>query len=700
MRPSFLNPLFAPLSTFRGVGKKYSLFLSKIINCGNANETRFIDLLFYHPSSFIDRHYRPKISEISEERIVTITGYISQHSSFQLQKRRPYKILLNDGTGEITLLFFYRKTEMLKNVFFEGRKITVTGKIKKLKNRIIMVHPHYIFHNSQDVNFPLIEAVYSLPTGLSVDLFKKIIVEALSRLPVLPEWIEKDLLQKKSFPSIAEAFNIIHNPRKAKDFEWTSPARERLAYDELLAGQIALLLMRKQFKKEIGIPINVEGKIAQKILRNIPFSPTKSQESAIKDILQDMSQKNRMLRILQGDVGSGKTLVALIAMAAAVEAGGQAVIMAPIGILAQQHYEFIKKYTQNTQIIVEIITGNMPQAHRRKALERIAHGQAHIIIGTHALFQDSIQYYKLILVIVDEQHRFGVQQRLKLTQKATAPHVLLMTATPIPRTLVLTSLGDIDISKITEKPAGRKPIKTVIIPINRIDEVIERLKVVLSEGKKAYWICPQIEEKKESNFRSVVERFNSLHEHFTSSIAIIHGRMSDIDKESVMDSFKNGTCKLLIATTVIEVGIDVVDASIIIIENAEHFGLAQLHQLRGRVGRGEEISSCILLYHPPLSKNSYTRLSVLKNTEDGFLIAEEDLKQRKEGEILGIKQSGMPKFLIAQPELHDSLLEIARKDAKHILTQDPDLTSVRGQSIRILLYLYQYNEAFQFIRAG
>ncbi|RPD37314.1 ATP-dependent DNA helicase RecG [Candidatus Liberibacter solanacearum] len=700
MRPSLLNPLFAPLSTLRGVGEKNVLLFSKIIDFGNANESRFIDLLFYYPSSFIDRRYHPKISEISEERVVTITGYIASLPSVRSPKKIPYQILLNDGTGEISLLFFHKKTEWLKNIFFKGRKITVTGQIKKFKNRLTMIHPHYFFYDSQDVIFPLIEPIYSLPTGLSADFFKKIVDEALSRLPTLPEWLENDLLQEKSFPSMKEAFKIIHNPRDVKDFEWTSPARERLAYDEFLARQIALLLIRKKFKEELGIPIQVEGKLAQKIVQSLPFPPTKSQNLAIRDILQDMSQKNRMLRILQGDVGSGKTLVALIAMATAVEAGGQAVIMAPIGILAQQHYEFIKKYTQDSQIGIEIITGNMPKSQRKIALKRIANGQAQIIIGTHALFQDSIQYHKLILIVVDEQHRFGVQQRLKLTQKGNSPHVLLMTATPIPRTLILTAFGDINVSKITEKPAGRKPIKTVIIPISRINEVVERLKVVVSENKKAYWICPQIEEKEESHFCSVIERFKSLQEQFGSDIAIIHGRMSDADKESIMNSFKNGTYKLLIATTVIEVGVNVIDASIIIIEHAEHFGLAQLHQLRGRVGRGEEVSSCILLYHPPLSGVSYTRLSILRNTEDGFLIAEEDLKQRGEGEILGIKQSGMPKFLIAQPELHSTLLEIARKDAMNIIKQDPNLTSVRGRSLRILLYLYRYNEAFQFIKAG
>ncbi|AKK20671.1 ATP-dependent DNA helicase RecG [Candidatus Liberibacter africanus] len=700
MRPSFLNPLFSPLSTFRGVGKKCYYLLSKIIDCGHATEIRFIDILFYHPSSFIDRSYCPKISEISEERTVTITGYINHPSSSKFQKKRPYQIILKNETGEIILSFFYKKTETMEKIFFEGRKITVTGQIKRLKNHLTMVHPHCFFHNFQDTKIPIIEAVYLLPAGLSANFFKKIIAEAISRLPILPEWLEEDLVQKKSFPSIVEAFNIIHNPRDKKDFEWSSPARERLAYDELLAGQISLLLMRKQFKKESGIPINVKGHLAQKILQNLPFSPTKSQNLAIKDILFDISQNNRMLRILQGDVGAGKTLVALIAMAAAVEAGGQAVIMAPIGILAQQHYEFIKKYTQNTEIGVEIITGNMPKIQRKIALERIAHGQAQIIIGTHALFQDSVQYNKLILVIVDEQHRFGVQQRLKLTQKGTSPHVLFMTATPIPRTLILTSWGDIDISQITEKPAGRKPIKTVIVPINRINEVVERLKIVLSQGKKAYWICAQIDETEESNVCSVVERFNSLKKHFASSIAIIHGRMSDNDKESIMDSFKNGTLQLLIATTVVEVGVDVVDASIIIIENAEHFGLAQLHQLRGRVGRGKEKSSCILLCYPPLSKISHTRLSILRNTENGFIIAEEDLKQRGEGEIFGTKQSGMPKFLIAQPELHASLLEMARKDAMNILEQDPNLISARGQAIRVLLYLYKYNDAFQFMKAG
>ncbi|MBA5724001.1 ATP-dependent DNA helicase RecG [Candidatus Liberibacter sp.] len=700
MRPSFLNPLFAPLSTLRGVGPKSILHLSRIINSGDFREAQFIDLLFYYPSSLIDRRYRPKISEIYDETIVTITGTVIQHSPLTFGKQHPYKILLSDGTGEIALFFFHRKTEWLKKMLPKGRVITVTGQIKKFNKSLSIIHPNYIPHNPHDEKFPIIEPVYSLPSKLSSDFFKKIMIEALSRLPPLTEWLERNFLQKESFPSVAEAFQKVHHPSDEKDLDWQSPARKRLAYDEFLAGQTALLLIREKLKKEIGIPVRVNGKISQKILQNLPFSLTESQKSAINDILKDMSQTKRMLRILQGDVGSGKTLVALMAMAAAIESGGQAVIMAPISILALQHHACIKKYTQGSGIKIDILTGNMPQTERKMALKRIASGEAQLIIGTHTLFQDAIQYHRLILVVVDEQHRFGVQQRLKLTNKGTSPHVLLMTATPIPRTLVLAAFGDMDTSKIPEKPIGRKPITTVVVPISRINKIIERLKYVVSQGKKAYWICPQIEEKEESMLSSVIERFKSLQKYFAPNIGLIHGRMSDAEKESIMNSFKSGTIKLLVATTVIEVGIDVPDSSIIIIENAERFGLAQLHQLRGRVGRSEEESSCVLLYHLPLGKTGHARLSILRKTEDGFRIAEEDLKQRGEGEILGIKQSGMPKFLVAKPELHGDLLEMARKDARNLLQKDPQLTSTRGVAIRTLLYLYRYNEVLQFLAPG
>jgi ATP-dependent DNA helicase RecG len=407
-----------------------------------------------------------------------------------------------------------------------------------------------------------------------------------------------------------------------------------------------------------------------------------------------------MLRLLQGDVGSGKTVVALMAMMAVVEVGGQAVLMAPTEILARQHFATLSTMARNTDTRIEVFTGRTKGRERDDLLARIAAGEIDIVIGTHALFQDNVAYHNLQLAVVDEQHRFGVHQRLRLTAKGISPHMLVMTATPIPRTLVLAAFGDMDVSKLTEKPAGRKPIQTVIVPGERLDEIIHRLQTAVADGRKVYWICPLVEETEESNLMSVEERHAVLSQFFGNQVALIHGRMSGQEKDEVMAGFKRGETRLLVATTVIEVGVDVPDATIMVIEHAERFGLAQLHQLRGRVGRGNEASSCILLYSGRLSPNAEARLKIMRETEDGFLIAEEDLRLRGEGELLGTRQSGTPGFAIASLEAHGDLLEIARKDAHYLLDRDPELESARGQAIRVLLYLFRRDEAIRFLKAG
>jgi ATP-dependent DNA helicase RecG len=450
-----------------------------------------------------------------------------------------------------------------------------------------------------------------------------------------------------------------------------------------------------------GQPIRVKGDLAASILAALPFSPTGSQTTAVAEILKDMAAEDRMLRLLQGDVGAGKTLVALLAMAAAVEAGGQAVLMAPTEILARQHHATISRMAAAAGITIEVLTGRVKGRERELVTERIASGEAQIVIGTHALFQDAVNYKNLLLAVVDEQHRFGVHQRLRLTAKGVSPHMLVMTATPIPRTLVLAAFGDMDVSKLTEKPAGRKPIQTVTIPLDRLGDIVERLRSALTEGKKAYWICPLVEESDQSELMSVEERHALLaRELGAHKVGLVHGRMAGPEKDAVMAAFKSGEVRLLVATTVVEVGVDVPDATIMVIEHAENFGLAQLHQLRGRVGRGAEASTCILLYKGPLSETGRARLSILRDSEDGFLIAEEDLKLRGEGELLGTRQSGTPGFRIASLEAHADLLEIARKDATYLLERDPELVSDRGQALRVLLYLHRRDEAIRFLRAG
>ncbi len=548
---------------------------------------------------------------------------------------------------------------------------------------------------------PLVEAVYPLTAGLSPKTLRKAIEGAVARLPEMPEWADAHLTSRQSFPSVAEAFRQLHDPRDAADIDPQAPARRRLAYDEFLAGQVSLSLVRQKVRKVPGQPIRVKGELARKIVSALPFSLTQSQQAAVADITKDMAGEERMLRLLQGDVGAGKTLVALLSMAAAVEAGGQAVLMAPTEILSRQHFATISKLAGAAGVTVEVLTGRTKGRERDQIIERIASGEAQIIIGTHALFQDAINYHNLMLAVVDEQHRFGVHQRLRLTAKGISPHMLVMTATPIPRTLVLAAFGDMDVSKLTEKPAGRKPIQTVTIPTERLGDVVGRLRSAIAEGKKAYWICPLVEESDVSELMSAEERYSVLAgELGKANVGLIHGRMSGPEKDAVMAAFKNGEVRLLVATTVVEVGVDVPDATIMVIEHAERFGLAQLHQLRGRVGRGSEASTCILLYKGPLSETGHARLSILRDSEDGFLIAEEDLKLRGEGELLGTRQSGTPGFRIASLEAHADLLEIARKDAAYLLERDSELTSERGEAVRTLLYLHRRDEAIRFLRAG
>jgi ATP-dependent DNA helicase RecG len=563
-----------------------------------------------------------------------------------------------------------------------------------------MVHPDHVARLSEGETLPLIEPVYGLTAGLSPKMLRKTIEHALTKIPDLPEWIDPHLVKQQDFAPVATALKMVHDPRDEQDIDPQAPARRRLAYDEFLAGQLSLALVRSRLRKTPGTPVSPTGELSKQVIDTLPFSLTGSQTAAVADILRDMAGQDRMLRLLQGDVGSGKTVVALLSMLAAVESGGQAVLMAPTEILARQHFTTITQMARKTGVSVEILTGRTKGRERDEILARIASGEARIVIGTHALFQDNVAYSNLLLAVVDEQHRFGVHQRLRLTAKGISPHMLVMTATPIPRTLVLAAFGDMDVSKLTEKPAGRKPISTVIMPAERVGEIIERLRTAVAEGRKVYWICPLVEESEESELMSVEERHAVLAQFFGTDAALIHGRMSGPEKDAIMTGFKNSETRLLVATTVIEVGVDVPDATIMVIEHAERFGLAQLHQLRGRVGRGSEASSCILLYKGHLSENAQARLKIMRETEDGFVIAEEDLRLRGEGELLGTRQSGTPGFAIASLEAHGDLLEISRKDAHYILETDPDLKSERGIAVRTLLYLFRRDEAIRFLSAG
>ncbi|KRB60237.1 ATP-dependent DNA helicase RecG [Rhizobium sp. Root708] len=701
MRPAILDPLFSPVSALPGVGPKIAELLVKLLGRETPDDTRVVDLLFHAPHSLIDRRNQPGIALAPQGAIVTVTGRVDRHQAPPRGKSNiPYRVSLHDETGELTLVFFRGQAAWLEKQLPLDEEVTVSGKIDWFNGRASMVHPDYIVKASEAENLPLVEPIYPLTAGLSPKTLRKIIEAALPRAPELPEWIDLALAQKQGLPSIADAFHGLHEPHDPSDIDPQAPPRRRLAYDEFLAGQLSLSLVRQRLRKVAGQPVHPTGLISAQILGALPFSPTSSQNAAVADILKDMAGEDRMLRLLQGDVGSGKTLVALMSIAAVIESGGQAVLMAPTEILARQHYATISKFAASAGLGIEVLTGRTKGREREDILERIASGEAQIIIGTHALFQDSVNYRNLMLAVVDEQHRFGVHQRLRLTAKGITPHMLVMTATPIPRTLVLAAFGDMDVSKLTEKPAGRKPIQTITVPTERTGDIVGRLQSALAEGKKAYWICPLVEESEESDLMSVEERHATLVSSLGPGIGLIHGRMSGPEKDAVMMAFKSGETRLLVATTVVEVGVDVPDATIMVIEHAERFGLAQLHQLRGRVGRGDEASTCILLYKGPLGETGHARLSIMRETEDGFRIAEEDLKLRGEGELLGTRQSGTPGFRIASLEAHADLLEIARRDAAYLIERDPDLSSERGQAVRTLLYLFRRDEAIRFLHAG
>ncbi|RWX13150.1 ATP-dependent DNA helicase RecG [Rhizobium leguminosarum] len=701
MRPAILDPLFSPISGLPGVGPKIADLLVKLLGRETLEDCRVIDLLFHAPFSLIDRRNQPGIARAPQGAIVTITARVDRHQVPPRGKSNiPYRVFLHDETGELALVFFRGQAAWLEKQLPVDAEVTVSGKIDWFNGRASMVHPDYIVGADEAESLPLVEPIYPLTAGLSPKTLRKIIDAGLPRFPELPEWIDLALTEKQGLPSIRDSFHMLHEPRDPGDIDPQAPARRRLAYDEFLAGQLSLSLVRQRLRKVAGQPVHATGAISGKILKTLPFSLTSSQNEAIAEVLKDMAGNERMLRLLQGDVGSGKTLVALMAMAAVIESGGQAVLMAPTEILARQHHATISKFAAAAGLSIEVLTGRTKGREREEILERIASGAAQIIVGTHALFQDSVGYANLMLAVVDEQHRFGVHQRLRLTAKGLSPHMLVMTATPIPRTLVLAAFGDMDVSKLTEKPAGRKPIQTITVPMERTGEIVGRLQSAIAEGRKAYWICPLVEESEELDLMSAEERHATLVAALGPGIGLIHGRMSGPEKDAAMMAFKNGETRLLVATTVVEVGVDVPDATIMVIEHAERFGLAQLHQLRGRVGRGDEASTCILLYKGPLGETGHARLSIMRETEDGFRIAEEDLKLRGEGELLGTRQSGTPGFRIASLEAHADLLEIARKDAAYLIERDPELTTERGTAIRTLLYLFRRDEAIRFLRAG
>ncbi len=702
MRPSLLDPLFVPITALEGVGPKIAGLIEKVVVADlTARGARAADLLFVLPTGIIDRRNRPGIAHSAEGAIVTLEVRVDRHQPPPRGKRSvPYRVFVHDDTGEMALTFFHAHASYLERSLPIGEQVVVSGRMEWFNGRPSMVHPDHIAPAGQADSLPLVEPVYPLTAGLHTKVLRRAIGQALERLPALPEWTEAELARRQTFPAFGEALRRIHNPADPLDVSPDSAAWRRLAYDEILAGQVSLALVRAVVRKRAGRPLTGDGSRIAALRAALPYRLTASQEQALAEIDADMAKPDRMLRLLQGDVGAGKTVVALLAMARAVEAGGQAALMAPTEILARQHLATIGPLAEKAGLAVAVLTGREKGRERDAILARLADGSIDIVIGTHALFQETVQFRDLALAVVDEQHRFGVHQRLAITAKGEAPDMLVMTATPIPRTLVLTAFGDMDVSRLTEKPAGRQPIRTVTLPFERYEELTGRVRDALSEGQKIYWICPLVEESEEIKLTSAEERHAALQWLFADRVGLVHGRMAGRDKDEAMRAFKAGETRILVATTVVEVGVDVPDATIMVIEHAERFGLAQLHQLRGRVGRGSKASTCVLLYKAPLGETATARLSIMRETEDGFRIAEEDLKLRGEGELLGTRQSGTPGFQVARLEVHADLLEVARADARLLLSQDPDLRSPRGEAMRMLLYLFGRDEAVRLLRAG
>jgi ATP-dependent DNA helicase RecG len=702
MRPALLNPLFAPVTSLAGVGPRQDRLFRYLL--GRDDTPRLVDLLLHLPSSVIDRRARPKIRDAVVGTMVTLEVTVERHRPAPPRNpRAPYLVYAGDDTGDVVLTFFRAKPGYVEKLLPVGARRYVSGTLQMFDGVPQIVHPDRVVDEAAFAQLSGIDPVYPLTEGLALGSLKRAIAQGLQKLPKLPEWISADVIGRCNFSSVEEALRRIHFPKEMTDVLPDGPFWSRLAYDELLAGQLALALVRAQLRRPAGQRHAGDGSLRNRIIDALPYALTASQRSATAAIAADLQQPLRMLRLLQGDVGSGKTVVALLAAAAVIEAGKQAALMAPTEILARQHIKTIAPLAECAGLSVAILTGREKGKERREILARLAAGEIDLLVGTHALIQDDVVFKGLALAIVDEQHRFGVRERLALTSKGEAVDVLVLSATPIPRTLVLTYFGDMDVSELREKPAGRQPIDTRTVPNSRLNEVMDGVGRALSAGKLVYWICPLVEESDaegSEHLTNATKRFESLQQRFGDCLGLVHGQMKGTEKDRVMAAFAAHDIGLLVATTVVEVGVDVPAATIMVIENAERFGLAQLHQLRGRIGRGSEASTCLLLYSEPLGALSKARLNVIRETTDGFKIAEEDLRLRGEGDVLGIRQSGLPGYRIARSEVHAQLITQARDEALRIMKDNPKLDGERGAALRCLLYLFERDEAIPLIGAG
>jgi ATP-dependent DNA helicase RecG len=679
-----IAPLMAPFSGLRGIGPATEALLARV-----TGGTRVLDLLFHLPESFVDRRVRPTIRTAQPGTVATLAVEVVRHEAPATAKQ-PWRVVVGDGTGFAELVFF--KPARAQG-FTLGTKLLVSGKLERFADRLTMPHPDHIVPADQPERVPEIEPVWPLTAGLFPSQLRSALTQALAAIPSLPEWHDASLMKREGWPGFAEALRAVHAPTAHPG----AKPRARLAYDELLAHQIAIAWVRTRERARPGRALVGDGMLRTQALRQFGHALTASQESALAEIDADLAAPTRMLRLLQGDVGSGKTLVAAMALLRAVEAGAQGALMAPTETLARQHHRVLGKMLP---VPVALLSGSVKGVARRNTLLGLQAGRIPIVVGTHALFQDAVYYKNLGLAVIDEQHRFGVDQRLSLGGKGDFTDVLVMTATPIPRTLLLTQWGEMAVSRLAEKPAGRQPIKTTLHSLATLPDVIDGVARALDRGERAYWVCPMVDESELLDLAAAEERFRVLRQRFGSRVGLAHGKQDPAVREAAIAAFARGETQLLVATTVIEVGVDVPEASVMLVEHAERFGLAQLHQLRGRVGRGTQASYCLLLHEDGLNETARRRLLLLRDTEDGFVIADEDFRIRGGGDMLGKRQSGQPGWRLADPVEHEGLLRMAHKDAAVLLERDPKLVSDRGQAIRVLLRMFERGAALRTLGAG
>jgi len=693
-RPPQLFPLFAETQTLDGVGPKTAQNLASM---GLAAPR---DLVFTLPNSGIDRERRDTVMGATFPRVVTVEVEVGQHRPPR-QKSRPYRIDVRDAQTTFQLVYFRGNAEYLQRLLPTGQARVISGKAEMFDGIVQMPHPDHVVPVDAAGDIPRFEPVYPLTAGITQKVMTKAIGGALERVPEMEEWIAPSLIADRSWPTAQVALEAAHHPQSQADMGSETPARARLAYDELFAHQLTLALARARDHAQPGRASVATKALQNKVLESLPYTPTIAQHRAIGEIAADMGAALRMNRLLQGDVGAGKTLVAFMALLIAVEAGGQGVLMAPTEILARQHLESLQPLAEAAGVVVEVLTGRDKGTERAAKRAAVAAGDIQILIGTHAVFQRDVEFADLRLAVIDEQHRFGVRQRLELGQKGAAVDVLVMTATPIPRSLEMAQYGDMEVSVLDEKPPGRKPITTAVISSERLDDVIARLRSAIADGAQCYWVCPLVDESEVVDLVAAEERFKHLRAALGDEfVGLVHGQMPPSDKDAAMARFIAGETQVLVATTVIEVGVNVPNATIMVIERAESFGLAQLHQLRGRVGRGAAASTCLLIYQAPLSEAGEKRLEVLRRTEDGFEIAQTDLEMRGAGDLIGTAQSGLPRFQIADLERQTGLMAVAKSDARALLATDPTLSSPRGQAARVLLWLMRQDEAIRLVSVG